>query len=107
MLAKMIQLLATLGMTILWAYDNFDVLLKSLTTMLENNVDPLKHLTSALIFPFQHSVVLKDLRVLEELWKSDAFNDKSDASVKLTKWDMWKKICPRYNELLTPVTEGA
>ena len=37
----------------------------------------------------------------EELWESDAFNDKSDASVKLTKWDMWKKICPQYNELLT------
>ena len=34
MLSKPIQLLATLGMTIPWAYDNFDVLLKSLTTAL-------------------------------------------------------------------------
>ena len=34
MSSKPIQLLATLGMTILWAYDNFDVLLKSLTTAL-------------------------------------------------------------------------
>ena len=31
---KTIRLLATLGMTILWAYDNFDILLKSLTTAL-------------------------------------------------------------------------
>ena len=34
MSSKTIRLLATLGMTITWAYDNFDVLLKSLTTAL-------------------------------------------------------------------------
>ena len=87
MSAKTIQLLVTLGMTILWAYDNFDVLLKSLTTTLENNVDPLKHLTSALVFPFQHGVMLEDLRVSEELWKLDA-------SVKLTKWICGRRYAP-------------
>ena len=47
MLAKTIQGLATLGVTLLWTYDNFDVLLKGSTTALENSVDPLKQLTSA------------------------------------------------------------
>lgn len=100
MLAKTIQRLRTLGMTLLMAYDNFDVLLKSMTTTLENNVDPLRHLTSALAFPFQHGVVPEDLRVSEELWKLEGFNDKSRMSTKYTKWDMWTKICPRYTELL-------
>ena len=35
------------------------------------------------------------------IWKSDGFNDKSTSSTKLTKWDMWTKICPRYSVLLT------
>ena len=107
MSAKTIQRLATLGMTLLWAYDNFDVLLKSLTTTLENNIDPLKHLTSALVFPFQHGVVPEDLRVSEELWRSDPFNDKSATSTKFTKWDMWTKISPRYHELLISRVEEA
>ena len=45
MSAKTVQRLRTLGMTLLMAYDNFDILLKPTTTTLENNVDPLKHLT--------------------------------------------------------------
>jgi len=82
MSAKTIQRLTTLGMTLMLAYDNFDVLLKSPTTTLENNVDPLKHLTSALVFPFQHGVVPEDLQVSKELWELDGFNDKSRTSVK-------------------------
>ena len=105
MSAKAIQRLATLGMTLLWAYDNFDVLLKSMTTTLENNVDPLKHLTSALVFQFQHDVVPEDLQVSDQLWRSDGFNDKSDASVRFTKWDMWLKICSRYAELVAPIAK--
>ena len=99
--AKTVQRLTTLGTTIQWAYDNFDISIKPLTTILENNVDPLKHLTSALVFPFQHGIVPDDLQLSEEIWKSDSFNDKSTSSTKLTKWDMWTKICPRYSVLLT------
>ena len=106
MSAKMVQRLATLGMTILWAYDNFDVLIKPLTTVVEKNIDPLKHLTSALVFPFQHGITAEDLQVSDELWESDSFNDKSSTSVKVTKWDMWDRICPRYSELLFDGMEG-
>jgi len=105
MSAKTIRQLTTLGMTLMLAYDNFDVLLKSPTTTLENNIDPLKHLTSALVFPFQHGVVPEDLRVSKELWELDGFNDKSRTSVKFTKWDMWTEICSWYGELLAPATE--
>jgi len=90
----------------MWAYDNFDVLLNSPTTTFENNIDPLKHLTSALVFPFQYGVVSEDLHVSEELWKLDGFNDTSDTSIKFTKWDMRTKICSRYGELTAPVAGG-
>ncbi|KAF9643550.1 hypothetical protein BDM02DRAFT_3104275, partial [Thelephora ganbajun] len=100
MSVKVIQRLATLGTTILWAYNNFDVSIKPLTMVVKNNVDPLKHLTSVLVFPFQHSIIPEDLWVSEELWKLDGFNDKSVSSTKFMKWDMWTKICPWYSELL-------
>ena len=67
MSAKTVQRLTTLGTTIQWAYDNFDISIKPLTTILENNVDPLKHLTSALVFPFQHGIVPDDLQLSEEI----------------------------------------
>ena len=74
--------------------------MKPLTPTLEKNVDPLRHLTSALVFPYQHGVVPEDLRVSETLWLSDGFNDKSAASTTYTKAEMWPKILPRYNELV-------
>lgn len=101
MSAKTIELLSTFGelLLLLYAYDNFDILLKPLTPTLEKNVDPLKHLTSALVFQYQHGVVPGDLRVSEELWRSDGFNDKSEASTTYTKADMWSKVLSRYSEL--------
>ncbi|KAF9648220.1 hypothetical protein BDM02DRAFT_2331913 [Thelephora ganbajun] len=45
--------LSTLGKDLLiaYAYDNFDILLKASTPTVETNTDPLKHLTSGLVFP--------------------------------------------------------
>ena len=82
MSVKTIELLATIGATLLplYAYDNFDTQQKSLITALKNDVDPLRHLTSisALVFPAQHGIVPEDLQVPEALWESDEFNDKSN-----------------------------
>lgn len=102
MSAKTIELLAELGEVLLlvYAYDNFDIQQKPLTPTLENNVDTLRHLTSALVFPFQHGVVPEDLRVSEALWELDGFNDKSGASKIYTKSEMWSRILPRYSKLL-------
>ena len=107
MSAKMVQRLSTLGMMTLRAYDNFDVLIKPLTTVIVKHVDSLKHLTSALVFPFHYGVMAEDLQVSEELWESDPLNNKSFAAIKVTKWDMQDRICPRYSELLFNGIEGA
>ena len=106
MSAQTIELLATLGGTLLllYAYDNFDIQGKPSTPTLENNVDPLRHLTSALVFPFQHGVVPEDLQVSQALWEADGFNDESELATTHTRSDMWSKILPRYSELLV---EGA
>jgi len=107
MSAKTVELLATLGgsLLLLYAYDNFDIQEKHLTPTLENNVDPLRHLTSALVFPFQHGVVPEDLQVSEALWELDGFNDESEASTTHTRSDMWSKILPRYSELVDGIEQ--
>ena len=96
MSANTIELLTTLGGTLLliYAYDNFDIQQKGLTPTLENNIDPLRHLTSALVYSSQHGVVPEDLRVSEVLWKSDGINDKSETSTTHTRSDMWCRILP-------------
>jgi hypothetical protein len=69
MSAKTIEFLATLGTTLLiYTYNNFDIQEEHLTPTLENNIDPLRHLTSALVFPFQHGVIAQDLYVSKALW---------------------------------------
>ena len=102
MSAKTTEQLATLGRTLclLYAYDNFDIQEKHSTPTLENNIDPLRHLTLALVFPFQHGVVPEDLRVSEGLWEADGYNDTSEVSTSYTRSDMWLKILPRYSELV-------
>ena len=108
MSAKTIEFLATLGTTLLiYAYDNFDIQEKHLTPTLENNVDPLRHLTSVLVFPFQHGVIAQDLYVSKALWESDGFNDMSKTSTTYTKSDMWEKIVSRHSELLSDGIEEA
>ncbi|KAI6134580.1 hypothetical protein EDD17DRAFT_1783097 [Pisolithus thermaeus] len=45
-----------------YAYDNFDVDLKTHTPTVEKSNDSLKHLTSGLLFPLVHGVTLNDLK---------------------------------------------
>jgi hypothetical protein len=68
--------LQELGLTFLasYAYDNFDVDLKSSMPMAEKSTESLKHLTLGLLFPLQHGVTHEDLRCLEELWRKSQLN---------------------------------
>ncbi|KIK72316.1 hypothetical protein PAXRUDRAFT_111408, partial [Paxillus rubicundulus Ve08.2h10] len=52
-----------------YAYNNFDVDLKSQVLTVEKSNDSLKHLTSGLLFPLVHGVTIDDLKCSEELWK--------------------------------------
>jgi len=102
--AEALESLSLLGGNLLvtYAYDNFDVLLKPLVPTVEDNTDPLKHLTSGLVFPLQHGVRPEDLRASDELWEKYEFNDMSESAHKVTRADMWKKLIPRYTSLVTP-----
>lgn len=73
--------------------------MKALTPTVENNIDPLKHLTSGLIFPLQHGVQLEDLRVSADLWEKYEFNDTSPSARKVTRLHMWTMLIPRYSSL--------
>ena len=86
----------------IYAYDNFDIHLKALTPTIEANTDPLKHLTSGLLFPLQHGVRLEDLRVSRELWEKYEFNDTSQSAHKVTRSQMWIALIPRYESLVAP-----
>ncbi|KAF9231987.1 hypothetical protein BU15DRAFT_81749 [Melanogaster broomeanus] len=68
--------LRKLGQSLLasYAYDNFDVDLKSEVPQAEKSNDSLKHLTSGLLFPLGHGITLEDLKCSEELWKRSALN---------------------------------
>ncbi|KAF8152227.1 hypothetical protein B0H34DRAFT_821021 [Crassisporium funariophilum] len=65
-----------MGQTLLiaYAYDNFDVDLKSAVPTVEKSATSLQHLTSALIFPLQHGVKSEDLKCSQELWKKSQLN---------------------------------
>ncbi|KAG1727549.1 uncharacterized protein EDB91DRAFT_1013231, partial [Suillus paluster] len=52
-----------------YAYDNFDVDLKTHEHKIESSTESLKHLTSGLMFPLQHNISKEDLRCSKELWK--------------------------------------
>ncbi|KAI5992438.1 hypothetical protein EDD15DRAFT_2168021, partial [Pisolithus albus] len=61
--------LRRLGQSLLasYAYDNFDVDLKSYIPTAEKSNDSLKHLTSGLLFPLVHGITLDDLKCSREL----------------------------------------
>ncbi|KAI6109396.1 hypothetical protein EV401DRAFT_1891429 [Pisolithus croceorrhizus] len=71
LLAESQNHLWTLGQSLLasYAYDNFDVDLKSHLPTVEKSHDSLKHLTSGLLFPLGHGVTTEDLMCSEELWE--------------------------------------
>ncbi|KAF8986464.1 hypothetical protein BDQ17DRAFT_1259653, partial [Cyathus striatus] len=57
-----------------YAYDNLDVDLKTSVPTIEKSTTTLKHLTSALIFPCQHSVTKEDMKCSKELWSKCCLN---------------------------------
>lgn len=68
--------LRLLGQSLLasYAYDNFDVDLKSEVPLAEKSNESLKHLTSGLLFPLSHGVSTDDLKCSNELWTKSALN---------------------------------
>ncbi|KIO02945.1 hypothetical protein M404DRAFT_93152, partial [Pisolithus tinctorius Marx 270] len=52
-----------------YAYDNFDVDLKTSDQQVEKSLDTSKHLTSSLLLPLQHRTTLDDLQCSHMLWE--------------------------------------
>ncbi|KAG2106482.1 hypothetical protein BD769DRAFT_1630715 [Suillus cothurnatus] len=79
--AESSHVLQYLGQTLLvaYAYDNFDINLKSTVPTAEKSTDTLKHLTSGLLFPLQHGVTRDDLKCSYELWRKSRINPLSDS----------------------------
>ncbi|KAF8120000.1 hypothetical protein EV363DRAFT_1408618 [Boletus edulis] len=71
-----------------YAYDNFDVDLKSHVPTVEKSNDSLKHLTSGLLFPLAHGITPDDLRCSDELWKKSLLNPEADGQQLHTWWDL-------------------
>ena len=57
-----------------YAYDNFDVDLKTSDQRVEKSNDSLKHLTSGILFPLQHGTTAEDLRCSHMLWEQSIYN---------------------------------
>ncbi|KAG1888769.1 hypothetical protein F4604DRAFT_1877255 [Suillus subluteus] len=72
--------LQTLGKSLLasYAYDSFNVDLKTQVPLTEKSNDSLKHLTSGLLFPLQHSIIADNLKCSEELWRQSVLNPHKD-----------------------------
>ena len=72
-----------LGRTLLaaYAYNNFDIDLKTTTPTIEKSTDTLEHLTSGLLFPLMHGVVREDLRCSRALWERSPLNLHADRSL--------------------------
>ncbi|KAG1805966.1 uncharacterized protein BJ212DRAFT_1283060 [Suillus subaureus] len=76
--------LCSLGQSLLaaYAYDNFDIDLKSHEHKIENLNKSLKHLTSGLMFPLQHCTSQEDLKCSEELWLKSSLNLRAEVLPK-------------------------
>ncbi|KAI6126584.1 hypothetical protein F5141DRAFT_997484, partial [Pisolithus sp. B1] len=61
-----------------YAYDNFNVELKSYIPTVEKSNDSLKHLTSGLLFPLVHGIMLDDLKCSWELWEKSVLNPQAE-----------------------------
>ena len=90
---KSAKVLHDLGQTLLafYAYNNFDVDLKLSIHTAEKSEDTLKHLTSAIVFPFQHGVTWEDMRCSEELWSQSQLNPRVNIS-DLPVGRAWKDL---------------
>ncbi|KAG2041279.1 hypothetical protein BDR03DRAFT_979686 [Suillus americanus] len=85
--------LQSIGKSLLasYAYDNFDVDLKSQVPQAEKSHESLKHLTSGLLFPLEHGVTTDDLKCSEELWRQSALNPRAQLSTLPPKRS-WKDL---------------
>ena len=64
------------SLTVAWAFDNFDVNLKSAKPTVEAAAEAsLRHLTSGMLFPLPPGTAKDDLRCSDELWSSSRLND--------------------------------
>ena len=90
----------SLGQSLLvaWAYDNFDVDLKSSTPTIQNSGPTLHHLTSAILYPLQHDVLLDDLKCSEELWKRSQLNPAAEIPDVHPKYS-WKDLMHKISEV--------
>lgn len=62
-------------LTVAYAYDNFDVDLKSSVPTVEKSGDSLQHLTSGLLFSLPEGTTKDDLRCSDALWEKSRLND--------------------------------
>ncbi|KAG1736672.1 uncharacterized protein EDB91DRAFT_1337407 [Suillus paluster] len=91
--AKSQNTLRTIGKSLLtsYAYDNFDVDLKSQVPQAEKSNESLKHLTSGLLFPLEHGVTTDDLKCSEELWRRSMLNPHAQPTMLPPKRS-WKDL---------------
>lgn len=71
-----------------YAYDNFDVDLKSQVSVVEKSTTSLKHLTSGLLFPLVHGITVDDMKCLSELWKNSTVNPHAEKKRSTTYADL-------------------
>ena len=95
--------LRALGQSMLacYAYDNFDVDLKSQVPLAEKSNDTLKHLTSGLLFPLQHGITCNDLKCSKALWRQSALNCDTEIMNLPPKWS-WKDLLSIHPEAMLP-----
>ncbi|KIM60417.1 hypothetical protein SCLCIDRAFT_124248 [Scleroderma citrinum Foug A] len=89
-----------LGQTLLtgYAYNNFDVDLKSTNHTVKHSTDTLKHLTSGLLFPLVHGVVQDDLCCSQTLWERSPLNPQVD-QLNLGPQRGWENLLSIHHDL--------
>ncbi|KAG1817860.1 hypothetical protein EV424DRAFT_1324185, partial [Suillus variegatus] len=85
--------ISALGRTLLasYAYNNFDVDLKSTVHTVDKSEHTLKHLTAGLLFPLQHGTTLDNLHCSKALWERLLLNPQVDSMDTATKKG-WKDL---------------
>ncbi|KDQ54369.1 hypothetical protein JAAARDRAFT_160894 [Jaapia argillacea MUCL 33604] len=93
--------ICTLGHTLLtsYAYDNFDVQLKSQLPSLEKCSETLAHMTSAMLLRLEHGVTTNDLRCSRLLWECSTLNDSACWSMPSPSFENLCNIHPESEHL--------